>query len=213
MHYSRHVPPDSALTAATEFCRRAKLKQRSLALLTADASPAAFLRTLLAKEHYADAIRMLAHRLSRREAVWWECLCLEHDSGERLTHEDQAALRAAVHWVTEPTEAHRRAAAEVATVRTPAGLLAKAVFWSGGSVSRPEYPAVPPLPHVCAQTVAGSLLLASAMYPKPTQRQSRRKEFLDLGFLVESGALSWCRAEASAPEQTKTAPAKAEVCA
>jgi hypothetical protein len=55
-------------------------------------------------------------------------------------------------------------------VSVPAGALALAAFWSAGSMSRPDLPAVPPPPGLTAQTVAAAVQAAAgekAPDPRP----------------------------------------------
>jgi hypothetical protein len=194
MHYSKNPFPKDASQAARAFCEQAWIKSKSIQLLTPGMSPAAFFKTLLDKQHYTDAIRMIAHRFSRRQAIWWGCLCLEHDHGKDLTETEAAVLLATLEWVLAPSDTARREAGKAARAEesdSPAGLLGKAVFWSGGSLSKPEYPPVPPPDDICARAVASSVLLLAAQYYQPEVRQARRKEFLDLAFLVETGKLHW----------------------
>ncbi len=84
-----------------------------------------------------------------RESIWWSVTC-----AASLHHwkEDEAnSIRAAKAWVYTPDETSRRFAeqmAEKAGLGTGAGWAAQAAFWSGGSMIKPEDPAVPP-PHTC----------------------------------------------------------------
>lgn len=194
MHYSKKPTTTQPMAAARAFCERAWIRPESVALLTQGMTPSAFLQQLLEKEHYTDAIRMMARQLSRRQAIWWGCLCLEHDRGADLTESESAILCASLCWVLAPSEEHRRAADKAARAEdasSPAGLLGRAVFWSSGSLSKPNYPKVPPPEGICAQGIASSLLLLAANYSDPLVRQRRRKEFLDLARLIRTGELHW----------------------
>ncbi len=216
MHRSKSPFPKDRRQAARDFCETARIKAASVSLLAPEMSPATFLKELLDREHYTDAIRMLAHRLSRRQAIWWGCLCLEHDHGTDLTEIESAALTAATAWVIDPSDENRRvagSAGKIAKTKTAAGALAKAVFWSGGSLSKPEYPCVPPPPDVCARGVASSILLLAANHRGHEFRQRRRKEFLDLGFQVEMGTLHWETPAAHAKEAVELACEHVEVSA
>ncbi len=57
-----------------------------------------------------DALRLRAHLLPKRQAVWWGCLCVREDVDVPLPAPQVAALEAAEDWVREPDEDHRRIA-------------------------------------------------------------------------------------------------------
>ena len=121
------------------------LDKESLALLRDDPTPLEFLDALIAHERFADAIHFLAHAIPKREAVWWGCLCIKLAGGEDLSPKELAALTAAVRWALRPEEEYRAAAkepAEAAGLGVPAGNLALAVQFSGGSLTPPGLPEV-----------------------------------------------------------------------
>lgn len=188
--------PRTERAAAREFCRRARLKRPALELLEQNPgiAPAAFLEALVAKEYLTDALRVLAHRLPKRDAVWWGCLCWEHADEANRGEAERQALAAAVRWVLDPTDENRRLAGKwgkKARMKTSGGALAMAVFLSGGSVSLPGLPFVPPKPQTCAAAVAGSILLLAARHDRHLARQKWRREFLDLGQQVLNGENLW----------------------
>ena len=81
-----------------------------------------------------------------------------------------AAFKATLLWVQDPSDQRRRAAHDAAKRigdRTPAQLVALAAFFSGGSLSPPQYPAVPAPPHATGRLAAGAVLLASEAAPDP----------------------------------------------
>ncbi|MFO0947233.1 MAG: hypothetical protein U1D30_15030 [Planctomycetota bacterium] len=119
-----------ARDAAFAFCKRAKLKQKSLDLLRPGQTPWEFFEELREREHYADAIRVLAHRLGKREAIWWGALCMMHEWGEEMPPEAAAVLEAVVAWLLDPSDERRRRAGKLgkaARLKT-AGCLGMAVF-------------------------------------------------------------------------------------
>src|SRR5207237_10478430 len=116
------------------------LKAESLKLLHDNPSPRAFFDLLVQHEQFGDAVRFLAHALPKRAAIWWGCLCLWDMCWPEPAEVVEAAVRAAVQWVLDPSEPHRRAAEKAgraAGFQTAAGCLAMAAFWSRGSMSRP----------------------------------------------------------------------------
>jgi hypothetical protein len=93
-----------------------------------------FLEALVANQHYLAGVDFIAHALPARETIWWGCLCLQYACGDNLSAPDQAACRAAVRWVLQPTEENRAAAkvpAESAGPGSAAGALAAAASQTG----------------------------------------------------------------------------------
>src|SRR5262245_56949863 len=164
------------------------------ALLRDDLTPRQFFDLLVEKEEFEDAIRFLAHALPKRAAVWWGCLCLWQESRPEPVAPVRAAIEAAVRWVLEPSDDNRRTAdapARAAGIDTAAGCLAKAVFWSGGSLLPPHLPPVLPKPFLTAKAVAGAVLLAAAHSGTADVRRLRRREFLTIGREVAGGKNRW----------------------
>jgi hypothetical protein len=178
---------------AAELCRHFDLKEEARPLLHDELSPGEFIDLLLANKQYAAAIGFVAHALPPREAVWWGCLCLWHAAGPNLPPVDETACKAAVQWVLEPTEDYRKAAqvpGEKAGFGTPAGGLAMAATWTGGSLAPPGAPAVPPGPFMPAKAVAGAVLLA-ALKVDPVKILDTQRLFVELGVGVAEGRFTW----------------------
>jgi hypothetical protein len=177
-----------AATAA-EVCRHFDLKAEARPLLKDGLSPREFVEVLLAEGHFAAAIDFLAHALPPREAIWWGCLCLRHAYGRELAPAEEAACKAAVTWVGDPTEDNRKAAqspGEEAGLGTAAGTLAVAAAWTGGSLAPPSAPAVPPGPFLPAKAVAGAVLLASVK-ADPVKIADTQRRFAELAIGVAEG--------------------------
>jgi hypothetical protein len=177
---------------AAEVCPHFNLKEEARPLLRDELSPSAFVAALVAAKQYAAAVDFLAHALPAREAVWWGCICLRHASPE-LPPPEQAACKAAVDWVLAPTDETRQAAqqpGEKAGLATPAGGLALAATWTGGSLAPPKCPAVPPGPFVPAKAVAGAIKLAAAK-GDPTKMADAQRLFVELGVGVAEGRFVW----------------------
>jgi hypothetical protein len=68
----------------------------------------------------------------------------------------------------------------------PAGNLALGVVFSGGSLTPPGLPEVPPDPALTAQCVAGAIKLAAATAP-PDQAKRIFHRFLALGIGIAGG--------------------------
>jgi hypothetical protein len=156
-----------------------------------------FLAALMAQRQFLNAVTFMASALPKREAVWWGYVCArEPRGGAALSATDVAALTAARAWVCEPTELHRRAAKDAADATeyaTPAGLVALAVFFSGGSIAPPDAQAVEPEEHLAAQTVRGAVMAAAVMH-KPQDAEDHYRDFLKLSLDIAQRRLRWDQA-------------------
>lgn len=189
-------------TTAAEVCKNFELKEEARPLLKAGQTPREFLDVLLAHKKHAAAIDFLAHALPPREAVWWGCLCLQHATPAVLPQVELAAEKAAARWVLDPSEENRKAAqapGEAAKMGTPAGCLAMAAAWTGGSLAppipqphakAPPIPPVPPGPFLPAKAVAGAIMLASVK-AEPSRIVDTQRLFVELGIGVAEGRFVW----------------------
>ncbi len=153
----------------------------------------AFLQALIAEHLHDDAVKFMAHALPKREAVWWGCLCVWKTCRPQPSAKEAAALEAAVHWVIEPAEEHRRhaeAAGLKAGADTPAGGLALAAYWTEGSMAPAGQPEAAPPPFLTAQTLAAVLTLAAAQ-AKDVPLAEHQRLFLQLGREVAGGKHRW----------------------
>ena len=151
-------------------------------LLQPDLFPGPYLKLLIERKLYLDAIRFMAQALRRREAVWWACLCVRHTAADPLPEKEQAALRAAVDWVLapgDPTAKQAAQAAKAAGMKTPAGGAAQAAGWASGPAS-PRF----------GKAVATAVLLSAARGPA-RQRSATYRQCVALGLDVDSGTAGW----------------------
>jgi hypothetical protein len=184
---------ERAAPTVEQVCKHIELSQEARKLLRPGLQPAAFFGLLFANEHYHDAVNLVAHLLPKREAVWWGCLCAWHGARPEPPAEVGNALEAAIRWVREPSEANRRATqepGEKAGPATPAGAVALAAFWSGGSMSRPDLPPVPPPERLTNDAIAGAVLAAAAR-GDPAQLGQRYRQFLHWGADVANQKIRW----------------------
>jgi hypothetical protein len=135
--------------------------------------------------------------------------------GPRIPALYAEAVKAATQWVLEPVEEHRRAAqasGNALGASAPAGLLAMAVGWTGGSLAPPmsvsnpkvpKPPPVPPGPFLPAKAVAGALLLLTAK-GEPAQATRTQRVFAELGLGVAEGRFPWPEVEIKTPEIERT---------
>lgn len=178
---------------AVEACAHASLGAAALALLRPEMTPRQFVAQLLRAEQYADAVRFLAAGLGKRDAVWWGCLTVRHLLWAGLPASEQQTLRAAVRWVIDPSEAHRAAAHPFGDLGTPAGALAKAVSWAGGSLVPPPLPPAPPPPALTPRAVASAINLA-ILPGDGAKIPERYRQAVALGLHVARGHSLWVAA-------------------
>ena len=116
-----------------------------------------------AKQHTA-AIKFLALGLPKREAIWWGYLCsydVESSSTELNT---QNALSTISAWVHQPSEHLRWQAKSLANYLdqyTATSWACMSVFWSGGSISPKDKPAVEPVEFMCHHAVSNAITMAA----------------------------------------------------
>ena len=138
----------------------------------ADLHPFAFVRQLQDSTMPEDAIGFCAYLLPRREAVKWACQCIRQTRAN-IDSESSRLLGIAEIWVENPVEENRRLALEAGTAAVgvgPAGWIALAAGWSGGSlVGEPNQPVAPP-PHMTSQLVRAAVLTSLAVVA-PKQRR------------------------------------------
>ena len=167
---------------AADLAKPLPLSDAARALLAPAHTPRQFFDALAAHPPLAeDAIRFLAVALPKREAVGWGLACVRAAT-PRPSPEAARALAKVEGWVKEPSEANRRAceaAAAAAGVGTAPGCLAGAAFWSGGSLSAPHLPPVPPRDDLTAAAVTAAILLAAVT--DPDRAPAHRATFVALG--------------------------------
>jgi hypothetical protein len=177
---------------AAEAARELELGEAARSCMRDGVSTEEYLRMLIARGELADAVRVLAMALAKRESIWWACRCVRRGVATPKPTE-AAALATAEAWVREPTEEHRRAAytaAQAAPIATPAGCASLAVFFSGGSLAPPDVAAVPPGESLTGKTVAGAVLLAGVV-SEPAKAAEKYKAFLADGLAIAEGKESW----------------------
>jgi hypothetical protein len=128
-----------------------------------------------------EAVRLTAHALPKREAVWWACMCAAAVPDPALKAADAEARLAAEAWVRKPADdALRRAAWEAAQkteFRSPEAWAAVGAFWSGGSMAPEGQPVVPPGEHLTGVAVSGAVVMA-AVRGRPDRAGDRLGRFL-----------------------------------
>jgi uncharacterized protein DUF6931 len=137
----------------------------------------------------AEAVRMMAHSLPKREGVWWACMCAANTAPEDLPEPDRLARETAELWVRQQKDEQRRAAmahAETGGFQTPEAWSGVAAFWSGDSISPLGQPAVPPPASAMGAAVAGAVALSAAR-GDVKRHAERLKRFLESGRNIAAG--------------------------
>jgi hypothetical protein len=173
----------------TTIIGRATLPAEAQAPLRGCADVADAIVRLEAAGFAVEAVRVLAHALPKREAVWWACMCATSTTPADLAEPDRQAKETAELWVRQQKDEQRRAAmahAEASGFQTPEAWSGVAAFWSGDSMAPPTLPAVPPPADAAGRAVAGAVAL-SAVRGDVTRQPARLKRFLESGRNIASG--------------------------
>jgi hypothetical protein len=178
---------------ALEVCRRYEPSKEARSLLRKDFTPRAFIDVLVERRLHADAVAFLVRVLTKPEAIWWGCLCAWDAARPNPSPAVQAALQAALRWLQEPSEEHRRAAEQAAGkigAHTAAGAVAHAVAFATGSMSLPGLPEVPPPEDLTAKTIAGAVDICAAELAAAGEPAAYR-QLLRFGLEVAAGKNRW----------------------
>ncbi|MBL8350408.1 MAG: hypothetical protein JNL87_08820 [Burkholderiaceae bacterium] len=137
-----------------------------------------------------EAVRLTAHALPKREAVWWACMCAAAVPDPALAPADVSARSSAEAWVRQPgDDALRRKAwdaAQATGFKTPEAWAAVGAFWSGGSIAPAGQPAVPPAEDLTGRAVGGAVMLASVR-GRPERAEARLLRFLGAARDIAAG--------------------------
>ena len=68
-----------ALTAAELLAEFELTEPEASAIIVADTAPQISIERLIEAKYYQDAVKLLAHALPKRLAVWWACLATRKD--------------------------------------------------------------------------------------------------------------------------------------
>jgi hypothetical protein len=168
---------------------RLELAPEQLGRVAGCASAEAAISVLEGIGALADAVRVTAHALPRREAVWWACMCARAVPSRPQRAEDAVALEAAEAWVRRPDEPSRRAAhaaAGRAGFSSAEAWAAMGAFWSGGSMAPEGQPVVAPGEDLTGRAVGGSILIAAARR-EPQRGEERLRRFLGAARDIAAG--------------------------
>lgn len=176
---------------AEELCEYLDMNAEAREIAAANPDAQTFLAALTAQNKYPSAIRLQAHLLPKREAVWWAHQATDEVCGSLLPKNEAKALAAAYTWVLEPNEEHRRAA-EAAAAATkyegPGSWVALGAVWSCGSLAPPGMAEVPPDDRLTGQALTSALMIA-AYHGDPLKAPQRQRDFLQRGQEIALGKL------------------------
>lgn len=144
------------------------LSEDALALIPGSKNTLAFLSSLCAEELFNDAFLALARTLPSQYAIIWAERCVDQFLGRDPKPLEQQCVGQVRQWLSDPSDANRRAAlqaAEASEFEGGCAWLAAAVGFSGGSLAPPDLAEVPPPPHLTAVAVAACLTLLAMANP------------------------------------------------
>jgi hypothetical protein len=173
------------------------------------ASHRAVVQQLVTLGKFAEAVRMVAFAMPRREGVWWAWVTAKRAAGAEAPPPIKASLESTERWIAQPTDANRRQAfelAQAADIGTAAGCAGAAAFFSGESVAPPNVPVVPPGPHDASKMIAGAVLLA-VFAREPEKAPEKFLAAIQQGLDVITKIKLWPADEGAPP---LTLPPKAE---
>jgi hypothetical protein len=198
VHIEGQRPATLMRTAApTDDCAYLEFGEDVNKMAASAKSPDALIDELAAQGKVQDALRLRAHLLPKRQAVWWACLCVRHELDAPLPAPQVAALEAAEDWVREPDDEHRRLAekrAEAAKFSGIGATLALSAFWSDGSIAPEGNSDVMADERLTSQGVAATLISA-AYHGDPTKSDDRIKSFLAKGKEMAHGKIPLPKAD------------------
>lgn len=150
--------------------------------------PADYFDALRGDGRRVEAAQFLGLALPRWEAVAWAARSVR-DLAPASTRgpAEEEALKRALLWVQDPTDARRRAAfeaAEAADPGSPERFAALAAFFSGGSLAPEDCQAVQAPPEAAGRLAAGAVLMAAFRGPEPWDALERS---LDEGVRLAAG--------------------------
>lgn len=170
-----------------EVAALARLSPEAVALAQSKPTPRQYVDALLAQKAFSDVLRFLAMALPVREGIWWGSLCLKTAAGDEPNI--QPVLTASVTWILQPTEEHRQAAALLSTGKTADAYLARAIAWTGGSLTPQGLPVVAPGPDMPLHALAAAIQLAVTLDTKKIEEN--RRKFLVMGIRIARGKHLW----------------------
>jgi hypothetical protein len=160
------------------FC---KMPPEAKALLEGVEDAESGIEILIKNNYLLAACRVYAQALPKRESVWWACMCVFHTTPDGTPEAFSQPRILAEQWVRNQKDEVRRAAMDAAKADNMKGADAwagAAAFYSGDSISPPQYAPNKPAAHLPGIAVAGAVLLAS-LRGDPKRQNVRLARFLE----------------------------------
>ncbi len=179
--------------APAELLAVAEMGEEAAAHLSPGHTHRAFVQALVGAGLHADAVRLIAHALPRREGVWWAWVTAKRSAGAQPSAKIRASLEATERWITQPTDANRRVAfdrAQEADVGTAAGCAGLAAFLSGESLAPANVQAVPPGEFDAAKAIVGAIMLA-VVVQEPEKATEKFEAAIQQGLDVTAKIKLW----------------------
>lgn len=154
-------------------------------------SPEAF-KKLVKDELWADACRWLATHFPLQYAIFWGLLCTE-DSAKSSEPDELKSL--VLDWVVNVSELTRSKILAITWLdvpENPVEYLAKAVAWTGPSMTPPQLPAVPADPVILGRLVAACVELSASKHAD-LDINNALKRFVGLARLIDTGEIHWAK--------------------
>ena len=183
---------------ASELLAHFELEDGAVETLHPDMNPEGAVKVLADNGFLYDAIRLLAHGLPKREAVWWACLVARCIQTPDTDQDNIDALIAAETWARKPTEDNRlrcKSLAEKTRYETPASWASTAAAWSTGSLAAEGEPEIEPPYYLYAHAVAGAVTLAGSIHD-PQEPEKPLHYFLRQGANLAEGGNGMLKDEA-----------------
>jgi hypothetical protein len=185
---AKRQPPTAPQLAAL-----AEVAEPATALLKPNQQPHEYVRVLADQQQHVDAIKVVAHALPSREAVWWAWVSVKRAYGDQPPPKIKSSLEATEKWIAQPTEDNRYAAKQKADdvgLGTPAGLAGLAAFFAGPTLGQPGQHVVPPPELGTAKAVCGAVLM-SATVSEPEKAMEKFGALLKQGLEVAAKIKMW----------------------
>ena len=184
------LPKPSLDREANEFCVLFNIPNTVLNLLDDNPTVGVAFTRFVDAGHLAEARRLLAYSMDRRDAIWWAYLCaMEAARHKQITEEQKKGLDLVLAWLVDPNDIRRKQCKEaVRSCKSTsfAGILCFAVWLSGGSISPYAPRPIEPKPHVCGK-LCGVVVYLASVYFDPGRWKSYLRHFLETGMLVAQG--------------------------